>query len=469
MEDSGVDEAEARLATRIIDGMGDGVYVLDGGTRCTYVNASLADLSGYDVETLQGASLATLHPAADIAQIETTIRDIAAPGGSDVETVATTLETASGDSIPVEVKLSPLPAGTDTPERVIGVVRNVTERRKLERYETLLQVMPDTVVVTDLEGVIVDIHGFEGWSGYEYDDLVGSHMSKTMPADDVEKAESIVAELILDPDSAAATFEQQIETKAGDLIPFENHITVIESKDGDEVTGTMSVLRNITDRRERERELERQNERLEEFANVVSHDLRNPLNVAMGRVELLRETGEPEHIDEIRDALERIHAIVEDVLTLAREGEAVEDPAEVSLATIATDAWSTVQHDGATLQVDDDPAVRADDARLQRLLENLFRNAIEHGGSDVSVRVGVFEPDPGSSSRLGMYVEDDGPGIPADEREAVFESGYTSVQDGTGFGLSIVQRIAEAHGWDVTVTEGRDGGARFEFTGVVPA
>ncbi len=66
----------------------------------------------------------------------------------------------------------------------------------------------------------------------------------------------------------------------------------------------------------------------------------------------------------------------------------------------------------------------------------------------------------------GFYAADDGPRIPADERERIFEAGYLTSLDGTGFGLSIVKKIAEAHGLDVLAVEGAGGGGRFELTGV---
>jgi len=74
----------------------------------------------------------------------------------------------------------------------------------------------------------------------------------------------------------------------------------------------------------------------------------------------------------------------------------------------------------------------------------------------VTVRVGRY-------GERGIYVEDDGPGIPADKRDDVLEPGHSSRRGGTGFGLTIVKRIVEAHGWELSVTEGTDGGARFEF------
>jgi signal transduction histidine kinase len=105
--------------------------------------------------------------------------------------------------------------------------------------------------------------------------------------------------------------------------------------------------------------------------------------------------------------------------------------------------------------------VLADESRLRQLFENLFRNAVEHGGPGVAVTVGPLEG-------RGFYVADDGPGIPADERDRVRETGYTTADGGTGFGLSIVESIADAHGWGMRLVESETGGARFEFTGVEP-
>jgi PAS domain S-box-containing protein len=210
--------------------------------------------------------------------------------------------------------------------------------------------------------------------------------------------------------------------------------------------------------RERERELSVQNERLEQFTSVVSHDLRNPLNVATGRLELVRETCDSEHLDAIERAHDRMQALIDDLLLLARTGESITEREPVALATITEDCWQTVDTADATLAVETDRVVRADPTRLRQLFENLIRNSVEHAGPTVTVTVG--------DCLGGFYVADDGPGIPEENRDQVFESGYSTAEDGTGFGLSIVKQIAGAHGWDVAVTDATDGGARFEFTGV---
>lgn len=208
-------------------------------------------------------------------------------------------------------------------------------------------------------------------------------------------------------------------------------------------------------------QLQRERDRLEEFASVVSHDLRNPLQTATGRTELLAEEVESQHVPPLERALSRMETLIEDLLTLAREGVQVEAPADVDVATLAAGAWETTDTAGATLRVEPDRLqVRADESRLRQLLENLFRNAVAHGGDDVTVTLG------GRPDRSGFYVADDGPGIPADERSEVFDAGYTTSGSGTGFGLSIVSEVAEAHGWAVSVTDADGGGARFDVTGV---
>ncbi|QKG91622.1 PAS domain-containing sensor histidine kinase [Halorubrum salinarum] len=221
------------------------------------------------------------------------------------------------------------------------------------------------------------------------------------------------------------------------------------------MTGT-----DITDLKERERELQRERDKLDEFASIVSHDLRNPLGVAQGRIALARADGDLSHLAPAARSIDRSLELIDDLLSLARAGSEIGDLDDIPLAAVVRDCEAQV--DGAAVSlVGDLPTIRADRSRVGTLLENLLRNAVEHGGGDVAIAVGGLDG--------GFYLEDDGAGIPADDRDAVFDVGFSSNADGTGFGLSIVAQIADAHGWDVRVTDGADGGARFEVTGVESA
>jgi len=339
-----------------------------------------------------------------------------------------------------------------------------------------------------------------------------------------------------------ATVEDLLDRPSDDLTDVEvdldgevRYFTVKESRLEDfrgDSLGRLLVCRDVTERRAYEQELAEQNERLEQFASVVSHDLRNPLSVARGRLDLAWTTGEDRHFEAVADAHERMGELITGLLALARQGEAVDERVSVSLRSAAEQAFRTVDTGSVELEFDDPPTVEGDPERLRQLLENLFRNAAEHGSTsprsqapEDAVEHGSTSPpsqareDAGSENASepsvadapedavehgstsgrpeaddaeehgsaesesapdgstagtttirvgglsrGFYVEDDGFGIPAAEGEEVFEYGYSTDEEGAGLGLSIVEAVAEAHGWTVSVTESAEGGARFEFT-----
>lgn len=244
------------------------------------------------------------------------------------------------------------------------------------------------------------------------------------------------------------------------------------SGDVDQVVVT---FQDVGDRVAQLRKLEAQSRRLDEFATALSHDLRSPLAVAEGYLTLAREEHDSEPLERVAAAHARIGELIEDVLELARAGRVVTDREHVFLSDVAETAWQIAGDDSARLVVESSlGAVLADRSRLQELLENLYRNCLEHGvtpepaatadtidesdddeptGTSVTVWVRPTE--------AGFAVDDDGPGIDESVRPHVFEVGYTG-GEGTGLGMAIVRNIAEAHGWTVDVGESPAGGARIE-------
>ncbi|MFO7833711.1 MAG: histidine kinase N-terminal 7TM domain-containing protein [Halohasta sp.] len=244
---------------------------------------------------------------------------------------------------------------------------------------------------------------------------------------------------------------------------YDIRVTAIDDQFGI-ARGYVVALREITDRKRRERRLEEQNERLEEFADVVSHDLRNPLAAATGWTEAVdgQLAAEEPDIEAARAGLarvershERMDELIEMLLSLAREGRTVDDPEPVSIEAAATEAWETAETGEMELVVETDRTVSADPTRLRQAFENLFRNANDHG---TATTVTVDDtPD-------GFVVADDGEGIDDADRESLFEFGYSTDDDGTGIGLAVVKRIVDAHGWVIDVGESDAGGARFEIS-----
>ncbi|WP_227375962.1 PAS domain S-box protein [Haladaptatus halobius] len=346
----------------------------------------------------------------------------------------------------------------------LSFAQDITERvereRELEQYETIIETVNDGVYTVDEDGYYTMVNEtYAKMTGYSPEELVESQVSLVTSDEIRELAIRLERELRVG-ERDTGKIEMDIHPDDGETIRTEATFALLPS--GERV----GVVRDITERKERERKLDR-------FASVVSHDLRNPLGIAQGYLTMARNDGDPDDLNEVQRALDRMETIIRNLLTMAREGQTVTESNPVSLSNVAENAWRYVETAEATIHVDETSrTILADENRLQTAFENLFRNAVEHGRDDVEVRVGLLPdagdeatPAPPDESIGGLYVEDNGRGISPEERCKVFEYGYSPSQ-GTGLGLAIVREIAEAHGWEITVTDAANGGARFEIRGV---
>ncbi|MFC6951396.1 PAS domain-containing sensor histidine kinase [Halorubellus litoreus] len=388
-------------------------------------------------------------------------------------------------------------------------------RAERDRFAALFENIPEPTVFYELDGddpVALDVNpAFEDVFGYDARTVRGDVVDEYIVPDDLRDEAAELNDRIADGEHLDT--EVRRSTTEGDREFLLRDVPLVE---GDLMRG-YAIYTDITLQREREARLreatdrlEAQNERLEAFTGVVSHDLRHPLSVAMTYTELLAERYDDEDLNAVENALERMDDLIQDLLALAQQGAAAQDRELLDLETVAREAWAGVDTGNATLSVTTGgAAIRADESRLRQLFENLFANSVEHGSTgsrtssgnsvehgstssrtqsddsvehgdvaaadgaeplesadggaddgELHVRVGTLTDDD-----RGFFIADDGTGIPASERGSVFEQGYSG-DDGTGFGLAIVKAVADAHDWTVTVEESDGGGARFAFTDV---
>jgi len=293
--------------------------------------------------------------------------------------------------------------------------------------------------------------------GHDAEAVLGRHV-RLLFADDEDGAEpdSIPEAFFAEPKTDPAEFEHWHRRADGSV--FWGPLT-LSPLWNDGFRGYAAVSRDTTKTKEYERMLERQNDRLKEFTDILAHDLRNPLNLIEGNLTLYEETGDEAHLEAIGETTDRMARLVEDLLRVARQGNVVTDPEPTDIGDVVDTAWRSLDVDSdATIRYETVRSVSGDFDRLCELFENLFRNAVDHGGDAVTVRVGPLD--------TGFFVEDDGPGIPDDRKEEVFDHGFSTRADGHGYGLSVVRTIVNAHGWDLVATDAQTGGARFEITGI---
>jgi PAS domain S-box-containing protein len=446
-------EREPQQLRQLLDRTTDAVYAIDRDWMVTYWNDRMATRTGVAAEEIVGSNLWDEFGESVPAELEANYRR-AMETGEPVE-----FEQYLPDPFDywVEVRAFPGEYGLSVFSRDITAEKE--RARELERQQFLFERAQQ---ISDMGVWELDIRTDEVWWSEGARRVHGVDDDYTPVLEDITE--------FYHPDDREMlreVFWRAVET--GELYEIEprlvrqdgsvRHVNVrgeVISEDG-EATLVRGVVQDVTEKKRTERELRRQNERLDEFIGVVAHDLRNPLSIAKGFTEMTQETGDLEKLDRVTTALDRIDRLVDDLLTLARSGRQPEKMESLQLAGVARDAWRNVDVGDAELVVQDGlGSVTAHSGRLLQLFENLFRNSVEHGGTDVTVEVGPL-------GDFGFYVADDGPGIPAADRDRVFEHGHTTKSGGTGFGLSIVADIAKVHDWTVEVTESATGGARFEF------
>jgi len=309
------------------------------------------------------------------------------------------------------------------------------------------------IIITDSSGSVIDYNNAAQSLFPGVENSIGEKIEDVNP----NFVESVDAE------AGARTYTNEFSTTTPSGEYREYQLTAQRITKGDRFYGTTIVLNDVTELKMYAQDLEQQTDQLEDFTSFVSHDLRNPIATSRQYVGLLEGKNEEErrYINDIDDALERMDTMIENLLTLTREGQAIEERNTIDLSDTVNYAWRISDTQEATLETHGlaNTTVYADKNRLYTLFENLFRNAAEHAGPSTNIIVGVL-PDEGE-----IYVADSGPGLP--DSIDIFQKGATTSPDGTGLGLAIVERIVEAHGWEIEASEFEEtGGAKFTISGI---
>lgn len=345
--------------------------------------------------------------------------------------------------------------------------RNISELKEREqslreqehRFDAIFNDPNLLVGLLDTDGTVRDVNE----TALEYvdaprEDIVGDPFWETPWWTDDYRA-AVKQWIAAAADGEYVEYEADHPTADGGKATVEGNFRPVTDDDGT-VSRIIVSAKDVTQRRRRERELKRRNEQFDEFASFVSHDLQSPVSTVQGRLELALQTGEMEHVEKAAEAIERVDELRDDLVTTLRTGEIVSETEHIELASVMDDVWTAVDPpQTASVTVEAGAQIEADADALQRMLENLVGNSIEHGPDDVAIQIGALDS--------GLYYEDSGPGIDPEHRERVFTPGFSTKngEEGIGMGMASVRQIVLAHGWAIHIEDGRHlDGVRFEIT-----
>jgi len=263
--DGGIDEIRTAA---LLDAVEDGLYVLDAAGRFEAVNDAMAALTGYPTERLVGSHVSLII---DEATEVRAVAEIERLHGSDATatTFETTIAPADGEPFPVEDHLTLLTDDAGEITGVAGVVRDVSDRREreaeLERYEAIIEAVDDAVYALDDAGRFEVVNdALTDLTGYDREELLGEHTAVIKDDETVAAAEDKLRELLRGND-VETTFELPLQRESGPAVTCEDHMTMLTDDEG-AFDGTAGVIRDITDRKERERQLRQARER---FADLL--------------------------------------------------------------------------------------------------------------------------------------------------------------------------------------------------------
>lgn len=366
------------------------------------------------------------------------------------------------DAVNVNGTVRPVTDGDGEVISLIVSARDVTERkqreRELEWKTNAMDEAPIGIVITDPDRednpIVYANEQFAELTGYPADEVTGRNCRFLQgPETDPEPVATMRTAI-----DTAEPVSVELRNYRKDGSVFWNRVTIAPVEDdAGTVTHFVGFQEDVTERKHREHRLQQRNDRFDDLAEVVAHDLQTPLATARGRLESV-EDGDHERVDRALAALDRVDDLREDIETVLRTRELVSETEPVDIESVTADAWESVETSGnASMEVVGEPHVGADPGACRRLLENLLANSVEHGDTDISVRI---EPIDG-----GFSYEDDGPGIRPAIRDDVFMPGFsTKDETKSGVGMTSIEQIVEAHGWQIRIAEPEQlGGVRFEI------
>ncbi len=438
----------------------DYVLIHEGAT-IVFVNAEGARLVGKPQEDIIGTSV--LSYAAEEYHDLITKNMWLRQQGVPVEPYEIGIIAQSGEQRQVVVRATPI--RNRDPPATLTVLTDITDRKKAEgallaseaKYRTIIEHIQDLVYQTDLEGNLTMINPsgarLTGYASPE--EMIGSNIARDLYADPKEREKFLA---VLEEKGTVTDYPVILRDRNG-VIHYVTASSHIYYNTEGEALGVEGILHDVTGRIQAEDALRQANQKLCLLSDITRHDISNHLTVLRGYLELLGDLPDQASKAYVKNALAAAGRI-SSMIRFAREYEeiGVEVPAWQEIRELVRRA-GTEAPPGQVILENDIPAGTEifADPLIVRVFYNLIDNAVRYGRTITTIRFSAEH----RGDDLIILCEDDGVGVPAPDKERIFERGFGQTN---GLGLALSREILSITGLDIRETGGPDKGARFEIT-----
>jgi PAS domain S-box-containing protein len=333
------------------------------------------------------------------------------------------------------------------------ILQDITERKQIEAeieqlkllYESILEGIVTGVWVTNEEDVIVYTNkGMAAIAGISREQIQGIHVLMDFPESTLQYLKPLYVEAknTLRPVKYDAI---PVVTPAGRQ-SYQSGWLIPRIKNDNDYNGIICTVEDITEKKQAEELLERQKDELSEFVHAMAHDLRNSLFSIAGYADTITHENDPSYAEKIYQIVQVMGMTLERSVALADAGLVIEKLTEVNLTSLIREIAGRIIPDNIIFSLNELCTVSGDLEKLTQIFQNLFENAVTHGRPK-TIEMAKQISDEGVS----ILISNDGARIPSEDRSKVFQQGFTTKKNGKGLGLTIVEKVVKAHGWEISL------------------
>lgn len=415
------------------------------------VNSKMVKLTGYSKEELEGINWKEVVDKEEVERLGE-INRLRLEDSSLAQTqYESKLIDKEGNVKKILLSMDDIPDTDTTIVSLVDITQLKQAEEELKKSEDLYRSVFETTgaanLIFDSDANVMLINArMEDLTGYTKEEVIGKKWTEFVHPEELERLVDYNKKRLADPDSVPSQYETRLITKAGKTLDILLSVGVIPS-----TTDFIASLMDITERKEAEDEIMQQKEELSDFAHLMAHDIRNSLSAIEGFIDLIEVKYDSMYVDTINKQLLYMRELLDRSIELAEAGRVIEKSDDVDLNKLFNECATMIIPEGIIFTHDDLPKIKADMKKLSQIIKNLFENAVQHGKPNkIEVLYEEMEKD------YIIYIQNDGEKADPKIVKEAFEAIFSTKELKELHGLTIVNKLVEAHDWDICLEKDKE-------------